>query len=116
MPICHVTSRNLLKNRDIDDMPIRILLVAMGLLTLAMVVSLWLGLETARRGPDEPPPVAQITLGGPREPDAQLGFVLASLTMGQVLSVPLVLFGGFLVLRIFLSPERHELPGPNPGA
>ncbi len=51
-----------------------------------------------------------------REPDAQLGFVLASLTMGQVLSVPLVLFGGFLVLRIFLSPERHELPKPDLGA
>ncbi len=51
-----------------------------------------------------------------REPDAQLGFIFASLTMGQALSVPLVLFGGSLVLRIFLNPERHEVPGPNPGA
>ncbi len=45
-----------------------------------------------------------------REPDSQLGFILASLTMDQALSVPLVLFGGYLVLRIFLSPERHEVP------
>ncbi len=50
-----------------------------------------------------------------REPDAQLGFILASLTMGQALSVPLVLFGGYLVLRLFLSREPHELPGPDPG-
>ena len=51
-----------------------------------------------------------------REPDAQLGFILASLTMGQALSVPLVLFGGYLVLRIFLSPERHEVPKSDLGA
>ncbi len=48
-----------------------------------------------------------------REPDAQLGFVFASLTMGQALSVPLFLFGGYLVLRKFLNPERHEVPRPD---
>ena len=51
-----------------------------------------------------------------REPDPQLGFILAFLTMGQVLSVPLVLFGGYLVLRIFLSPERHKVPKSDLGA
>ncbi len=51
-----------------------------------------------------------------REPDPQLGFILASLTMGQTLSVPLVLFGGYLVLRIFLNPERHEVPKHDLGA
>ena len=60
--------------------------------------------------------VARFIVEFVREPDALLGFILAFLTMGQALSVPLVLFGGYLMLRIFLSPDRHELPGPNPGA
>lgn len=34
-----------------------------------------------------------------REPDAHLGFLLAGITMGQLLSVPMVLFGGWLILR-----------------
>ncbi len=34
-----------------------------------------------------------------RQPDAHLGFLFAGATMGQVLSVPMVLLGGWLVLR-----------------
>jgi phosphatidylglycerol:prolipoprotein diacylglycerol transferase len=34
-----------------------------------------------------------------RQPDAQLGFLFAGLTMGQLLSIPMVLVGAFLMLR-----------------
>jgi len=34
-----------------------------------------------------------------REPDAHLGFLFAGATMGQMLSLPLVLLGAYLVLR-----------------
>jgi phosphatidylglycerol:prolipoprotein diacylglycerol transferase len=34
-----------------------------------------------------------------REPDPQLGLILEGLTMGQLLSVPMVLFGGWLIKR-----------------
>jgi phosphatidylglycerol:prolipoprotein diacylglycerol transferase len=34
-----------------------------------------------------------------REPDAQLGFLFAGATMGQLLCLPMILFGGFLVAR-----------------
>lgn len=34
-----------------------------------------------------------------REPDVQLGFIAGSFTMGQLLSVPMVLLGGWLVWR-----------------
>ena len=34
-----------------------------------------------------------------REPDAHLGFLFAGATMGQLLSVPLILLGGWLMLR-----------------
>lgn len=36
-----------------------------------------------------------------REPDAQLGFLFLHVTMGQLLSVPFILFGAFLVFRKF---------------
>ncbi|NQV82075.1 MAG: prolipoprotein diacylglyceryl transferase, partial [Alphaproteobacteria bacterium] len=32
-----------------------------------------------------------------REPDAHLGFLAGGITMGQVLSVPLLLFGIFMI-------------------
>ncbi len=38
-----------------------------------------------------------------REPDAHLGFILGPVTMGQVLSVPMILLG----LGIFLYARRH---------
>jgi len=34
-----------------------------------------------------------------RQPDAQLGFLFAGITMGQLLSVPMVLVGLWLMLR-----------------
>ncbi len=34
-----------------------------------------------------------------REPDAQLGFLFAGATMGQLLCVPMILLGAFLILR-----------------
>lgn len=39
-----------------------------------------------------------------REPDVQLGYILGPLTMGQLLTVPMVLVGGWLVWRAL----RHE--------
>lgn len=43
-----------------------------------------------------------------REPDAQLGFVLGSYSMGQVLSTPLVLLGVYLIVRAWTPPEPPE--------
>jgi len=34
-----------------------------------------------------------------REPDAQIGLLLDSVSMGQVLSVPMIVFGGYLIIR-----------------
>jgi len=34
-----------------------------------------------------------------REPDAHLGYLLGPITMGMVLSLPLVLIGGFFIWR-----------------
>lgn len=41
-----------------------------------------------------------------REPDAQLGFLWLGLTMGQWLSVPIILLGIWLVGRCFLPPKK----------
>ncbi len=43
--------------------------------------------------------VARIVCEFFREPDAQLGFLWAGATMGQLLSVPMLLLGAFLFLR-----------------
>ncbi len=40
-----------------------------------------------------------------REPDAQLGYLWGGLTMGQILSIPLVLAGLYLLLRAFRSAQ-----------
>lgn len=34
-----------------------------------------------------------------REPDEQLGFLFGGATMGQLLSLPVLLFGAFLIVR-----------------
>mgnify|MGYP001133004496 CR=1 FL=1 len=34
-----------------------------------------------------------------RQPDAHLGFLFAGATMGQLLSLPMILVGGWLMLR-----------------
>ncbi len=39
-----------------------------------------------------------------REPDAHLGFLLGPLTMGMLLSLPVLLFGGWLILRAYRRP------------
>jgi phosphatidylglycerol:prolipoprotein diacylglycerol transferase len=41
-----------------------------------------------------------------REPDAYLGFLVAGTTMGQLLSLPMLLFGSWLVVRA-LRRDRH---------
>lgn len=43
-----------------------------------------------------------------REPDAQLGHVALGLTMGQLLSLPLILFGAYLLWRA--APSRARTP------
>lgn len=47
-----------------------------------------------------------------REPDAQLGFLLGGLTMGQLLSLPMALLGLWLIIR----SRRQPLPPVNEGA
>ena len=44
-----------------------------------------------------------------REPDAHLGFLLGGLTMGQLLSLPMVLVGILLVARSFAGARRASL-------
>jgi phosphatidylglycerol:prolipoprotein diacylglycerol transferase len=42
-----------------------------------------------------------------REPDAQLGFLWGGLTMGMVLSLPLLLFGVVLIAIALSRPPLH---------
>jgi len=44
-----------------------------------------------------------------REPDAHLGFLLGGLTMGQLLSLPMVVVGILLVARSFAGARRASL-------
>lgn len=39
-----------------------------------------------------------------REPDAHLGFIFSGVTMGQILSIPFLAFGGYLVWRAYARP------------
>ncbi len=50
--------------------------------------------------------VARIIVEFFRQPDAQLGFLFAGATMGQLLSIPLVIIGAWLVLRTKPAPAR----------
>ncbi|MHB9004902.1 MAG: prolipoprotein diacylglyceryl transferase, partial [Coriobacteriia bacterium] len=43
-----------------------------------------------------------------REPDAQLGFLWGGATMGQLLSVPLVLLGGYFVWRALRRADASD--------
>jgi len=43
--------------------------------------------------------ISRIIIENFREPDQQLGFLFANVTMGQILSLPLILFGLFLALK-----------------
>ncbi len=40
-----------------------------------------------------------------REPDAQIGFLFEFITMGQILSLPLIIFGFFLILK---NSKKHN--------
>jgi phosphatidylglycerol:prolipoprotein diacylglycerol transferase len=44
-----------------------------------------------------------------RQPDAHLGFLLAGTTMGQLLSVPMILVGAWLILRAKDRPRGHHV-------
>ena len=41
-----------------------------------------------------------------REPDVQIGLLLDSVSMGQLLSVPMIIFGAYLIMRRPASPDR----------
>ena len=41
-----------------------------------------------------------------RQPDPQLGFILGEVTMGQVLSLPMVVIGAWLIRHAFKNPPR----------
>ena len=46
-----------------------------------------------------------------REPDAHLGFVMDPLTMGQLLSAPMVALGVLMLVRGFsLAPDASSAP------
>jgi phosphatidylglycerol:prolipoprotein diacylglycerol transferase len=47
-----------------------------------------------------------------REPDAHLGFLFGGLTMGQLLSLPMILIGILLVARSFARAPRSSLERP----
>jgi phosphatidylglycerol:prolipoprotein diacylglycerol transferase len=49
--------------------------------------------------------VARILAEFFREPDAQLGFLTGGATMGQILSLPMILFGAWMVIR-----SRQDAP------
>ena len=43
-----------------------------------------------------------------REPDEQMGFFFNSFTMGQILSLPLVLLGVFVMARLAMLRKEHS--------
>ncbi|PWS36921.1 prolipoprotein diacylglyceryl transferase [Falsiroseomonas bella] len=46
-----------------------------------------------------------------RQPDAHLGFLFAGITMGQLLSLPMIAAGAWLILRARSRPARSEAVG-----
>jgi phosphatidylglycerol:prolipoprotein diacylglycerol transferase len=47
-----------------------------------------------------------------REPDPQLGFLWGGLTMGMLLSVPMLIVGAILIARAWRKPHVHEAAPP----
>jgi phosphatidylglycerol:prolipoprotein diacylglycerol transferase len=47
-----------------------------------------------------------------RQPDVQIGFLAGGVTMGQILSVPMVLFGVWLVIRAVRAGAAARGPAP----
>jgi phosphatidylglycerol---prolipoprotein diacylglyceryl transferase len=54
--------------------------------------------------------VARIISEAFREPDAHLGFFLGGVTMGQLLSLPMLLVGGYLVISGNRRPPLRDTP------
>ncbi len=54
--------------------------------------------------------VARITGEHFREPDPQLGFLWGGLTMGMLLSVPMLIIGAILILRALRKPQHQAAP------
>jgi len=52
--------------------------------------------------------LARITSEHFREPDPQLGFLWGGLTMGMLLSVPMLIVGAILIMRAWRKPHVHE--------
>lgn len=52
--------------------------------------------------------IARLAVECVREPDAQIGFLPLGMTMGQVLSVPMLVVGNVLILRSFHSPSVRK--------
>jgi phosphatidylglycerol:prolipoprotein diacylglycerol transferase len=50
--------------------------------------------------------VMRFTIELTRQPDPQLGFLVAGLTMGQLLSLPMALGGAYMIWRRSVSPRR----------
>jgi phosphatidylglycerol:prolipoprotein diacylglycerol transferase len=81
-----------------------------GVLLLALVVLVW-RLTDGRRRPGLLTGVFCAGYGAARivgevfrEPDAFLGFLWGPLTMGMLLSLPLIVFGGWLIARAYRQP------------
>jgi phosphatidylglycerol---prolipoprotein diacylglyceryl transferase len=51
-----------------------------------------------------------------REPDRQLGFLSTGLTMGQTLTLPLILVGSLLIVRALLRPPLTPVAEPRDSA
>jgi phosphatidylglycerol:prolipoprotein diacylglycerol transferase len=49
-----------------------------------------------------------------REPDVQIGFLPGGVTMGQVLSVPMLLAGVWLIVRAIRAGRRASAPPVKP--
>ena len=59
--------------------------------------------------------IARITCEFFREPDAYLGFLFAGATMGQLLSIPMIFIGIYLIWKSSPSPAASRLPSPRRG-
>jgi phosphatidylglycerol:prolipoprotein diacylglycerol transferase len=47
-----------------------------------------------------------------RQPDVQLGFIAGGVTMGQILSVPMIVAGIWLIVRAVRADAAEPVPGP----
>ena len=82
-----------------------------GVLLVLLVVAVW-KLTDGRRRPGlltgvfcAGYGVARIAGEFFREPDAHLGYLWGPLTMGMLLSVPMIVFGGWLIARAYAKPK-----------